>query len=171
MLGMFVPFSLGSHSILVKQISFLYPPGRSSFTLRKSVQRSTRKHLHAQLIPNPCFLFPVQLPLGFLTIAGQCDVSGVPKSWLPVTSSHTARALEEGLRRIYPSGSAGRDSHGTGHGVLTWSESPKILSRMSQGAIFLGNCPRAVLRVTKRISEGMEKLRLRVLVHAKLTTV
>lgn len=101
MLGMFVPFSLGSHSILVKQISFLYPPGRSSFTLRKSVQHSTRKHLHAQLIPNPCFLFPVQLPLGFLTIAGQCDVSGVPKSWLPVTSSHTARALEEGLRRIY----------------------------------------------------------------------
>lgn len=83
MLRMFVPFSLGSHSILVKQISFLYPPSRSSFTLRKSVQRSTRKHLHAQLIPNPCFLFPVQLPLGFLTIAGQCDVSGVPKSWLP----------------------------------------------------------------------------------------
>lgn len=79
---------------------------------------------------------------------------------------HTARALEEGLRRVYPSGSAGKDSHGTGQGVLTWSESPEILSKMSQGAFFfLGNCPRAVLRVTKGSLKGWKSPDW-VLVHA-----
>lgn len=171
MLGMFLPFSPGFHSILVKLISLLYPPGRSSFTLRKFVQHSTRKRLHTQQIHNPCFLFPVQLPLGFLTIAGQCGVSGVPESWLPghlfSYSKSSGGGAEESLPLRFCRQGQPWD-RAWGPNLVRESQN---LVQNEPRCYFSGKLPKSCVKSHKRISEGMEKPRLRVLVHAKLTTV
>lgn len=106
-------------------------PPRQEFVW-KFVRSSTRRHLHTQLI-YPCFGFRVT------SFAYSTELWGQAEENLPLRFCWQGQPWHRAWDPILLRGSL------------------EILSRMYQSAFFLGNCPRAMLRVTKGISEGMEK--------------
>lgn len=95
MLGMFVPFSPGFHSILVKQISLLPPPSQAGVRLHWGSLFSIVLESACMLSWYPTHAFCSQFSFRLApNYCRQCDVSGGPESWLPYSKSSGGGAEE-----------------------------------------------------------------------------